>query len=90
MRSRQSLRGKDSLAEDLAAQLGVHRILHHQIDACSEDLFEPALYPEELKQTDRAIELDQEVHVAVGPASSRTTEPNRRSERTPSRAISAR
>jgi hypothetical protein len=35
--------------------------------ACSEDLFEPALYPEELKQTDRAIELDQEVHVAVGP-----------------------
>src|SRR2546426_9726450 len=46
-------------------QLALDRVLHDQIDWSAENGFQPALEPEEVKGAHRAVELDQEVHIAA-------------------------
>ncbi len=63
IRSRHSLGGTDGLAEDPIPKLRLHGVPHHQVDAAAEDLLEAALHPEEVKQSDRAVERDEQVDV---------------------------
>src|SRR5574340_1184471 len=65
MRRRHSLGGTDGLAEDPFAELRLHGLPHHQVDAAAEDLLQPALDPEEVEQPDRTVELHQQIHVAA-------------------------
>src|SRR6266508_3677018 len=65
MRRCHSLGGTDSLAEDPVAELRLHRLPHDQDHAAAEDLFQPPLNPEEVEETDRPVEVDEQVHVAV-------------------------
>jgi hypothetical protein len=51
------LRGKERLAEDLAAQLRFHRLFHDQVNASAQDLLEPPLHPEKMEQPDRPERL---------------------------------
>jgi len=53
------------LGQDPVPKLPLHCITHDQIDSCSQELFEPVLDSEEVKQTNGSIELDQEIDVAV-------------------------
>ncbi len=66
MRSRHSLGGTDSLAEDPVAELRLHGLPHDKVHAAAEDLFQPPLNPEEVEESDGPVEVDEQVHVAVG------------------------
>lgn len=65
MRRRHSLGGTDSLAEDPVAELRLHGVPHDEIHAAAEDLFQPAMNPEEVEEPDRPVELDKQVNIAV-------------------------
>src|SRR5512133_3119225 len=65
MRTRQSLGGTDGLGENAVAQLALHGVAHDQIDAAAEDLLEAVLDAEEVEQAHGAVEVDQEIHIAV-------------------------
>src|SRR5438874_13220044 len=65
MRRRQSLAGTDRLGKDPRPQLALDGVLHDQIDWSAEDGVQPALDPEEMEESHRLVELDQEVHIAA-------------------------
>src|SRR4051812_24882248 len=64
IRTRQSLGGTDRLCENASAELPLDGVLHDQVDRSAENALQLALHAEELEQPDRAVELDQEIHVA--------------------------
>lgn len=63
IRSRHSLGGTDGLAEDPVPKLRLHGVPHDQVDAAAQDLLESPLHPEEVEQSDRPVERDEQVDV---------------------------
>src|SRR5690348_16250096 len=66
-RSRQSLRGTDSLREDDVAQLAAQAARGREIDSHAEDFLQAMLNPEQVEVSDGLGELGEQVDVAVGP-----------------------
>jgi hypothetical protein len=65
MRSRQSLRGNHCLAEDSIAKLRLEGRRRHEIDAVPNDFRKLALQADELEETHGAVELDEQIHIAI-------------------------
>jgi len=65
MRKRHSLRGTNRLGEDTLAELGFDGVPHDQVHACTQDFFQPSLHVKKVEEPHRAVELDQEIDVAV-------------------------
>ena len=65
MRRRHSLGGTHGLGEDAVAQLALHGITHDQVDVAAQDFLEPPLDPEEVKEADGLVEIDEQIDVTV-------------------------
>ena len=77
-RSDESLCGTHSLTDDALAQVGLERIAGHQVDLPSQQLLETATQAHELEEGHWAVELHEDIDIAVGaqlPARSRAEHP---------------
>jgi hypothetical protein len=65
MRRRHSLGGKNRLVQDAVAELRLEGCRRHEIDGMANEFSQAPLKPDKLEETDRPIELDEQIHIAV-------------------------